>query len=70
MIGCWLSHRQVLLDALDEGLELIAVIEDELTLDPNVGQVLNTAEFGLDAGSEFCNLYLDNCRVTYIRNRS
>ena len=62
MLGCWISHRQVWLNALDEGLDMIAVFEDDVTLDPNVEQVLSAVEVGLDTIPDFDIIFLDNRR--------
>ena len=62
MLGCWLSHREVWQVALDEGLDMIAVFEDDVTLDPNVEQVLSAVEVGLDERLKFDVIFLDNRR--------
>lgn len=62
MLGCWISHRYVWQNSLDEGLEMIAVLEDDVTLDPHVEQVLNAVEVGVDSMPEFDIIFLDNRR--------
>ena len=62
MLGCWISHRQVWLNVLDEGLDMVAVFEDDVTLDPNIGQVLSAFEAGLDINPNFDVIFLDNRR--------
>ena len=62
MLGCWISHRQVWLNALDEGLDFIAVFEDDVILDQGVKQVLSAVEVGMDTIPEFDIIFLDNRR--------
>ncbi|MDE0309228.1 MAG: glycosyltransferase family 25 protein [Acidiferrobacterales bacterium] len=62
MLGCFISHRLVWLNAIYEGLDLIAVFEDDVTLDSNLGQVLNAVESGLEAIPDFDIIFLDNRR--------
>jgi len=44
LLGVWISHRQVWRNALDDGLDMIAVFEDDVTLAPNIEQLLNDVE--------------------------
>ena len=62
MLGAWISHRQVWRNALDEGLDMIAVFEDDVTLASNVGQLLNAVEVAVEDGLTFDIIFLDNRR--------
>lgn len=61
-LGCWISHRQVWLNAIDQGLDMIAVFEDDVTLDQNIQQVLRALETGLEIKPDFDIIFLDNRR--------
>ena len=47
MPGCRISHRHVWQNVLDEGMDMIAVFEEDVMLDPNIEQVLSAVEAGL-----------------------
>ena len=40
-LACWLSHRKVLLDLIDNGPEMVTVLEDDVCLSPDLPEVLN-----------------------------
>lgn len=62
MIGAWISHRQVWRDALEEGLDMVAVFEDDVTLDSNIGRALNSTEVARKDDLMFDIIFLDNRR--------
>ena len=62
MLGCWISHRQVWRNTLDDGLDMIAVFEDDVTLAPNVERVLNAVEVFARDRPMFDIIFLDNRR--------
>ena len=62
MLGCWLSHRQVWRNALAENLNAVAIFEDDVTIAPNIKQVLSAIELELESKSIFDIIFLDNRR--------
>ena len=62
MLGCWISRRQMWRNALDEGLDMIAVFEDYVTLAPNVEQVLNAVEVAAQDAPIFDIIFVDHRR--------
>ena len=41
LLACWLSHRKVLLDLIDNGPEMVTVLEDDVCFSPDLPEVLN-----------------------------
>ena len=62
MLGAWISHRQVWQNALVEGLEMVAVFEDDVTLGPNIERALNAVEAAVQDSLVFDIIFLDNRR--------
>ena len=62
MLGCWLSHRQVWQNALEEGLDMIAVFEDDVTLSPNIGEALEVVNTKSKGTHNFDVIFLDDRR--------
>ena len=62
MLGCWLSHRQVWQIALEEELEMIAVFEDDVILDPKLQPALDILETELNNLPSFDIIFFDDRR--------
>ena len=59
-VACWLSHRQVLLDLIEKGPDMVTIIEDDAYFSPDLPEVLNQIT---DLKKPFGIIFLHRCSV-------